>query len=79
MYRHLLRLVPALVLAGLALVMLTGPRQAAANNDRVQVYPPESRVVKQIRQYQRITWRWQSLMGVRRTPNSSATIKDPSI
>jgi hypothetical protein len=79
LYRHLLRLVPALVLAGLALVMLTGPRQAAANNDRVQVYPPESRVVKQIRHYRRVTWRWQSLMGVRRTPNAGATIKDPSI
>jgi hypothetical protein len=79
LFRQLLRLVPALVLVCLAVVVLSGPRQAAAKNDRVQVYPTDSRVVKQIRGLQRVTWRWQSLMGVRRTPGARETIKDPSI
>ena len=79
MFRQLLRLVPALVLAGLAFVVLTGPRQASAKNDRVHVYPADSRVVKQIRHYQGVTWHWQGVMGVRHTPSSRATLSDPSI
>jgi hypothetical protein len=30
---------------------------------------PDGKVVRKIKRYQRITWRWQRLMGVPRTPN----------
>lgn len=76
MLRQLLRLLPALVLASWGLFALTGPRQAAAET---KVYPSDAAVVRQIRHYQRETWRWQSLMGVRRTPSSAQALKDPSI
>jgi hypothetical protein len=77
LFRHLLRLVPALVLACLAIIALTGPRQATAGPKKVHVFPTDSQVVKQIRQYRGLTWRWQSVMGVRRTPASRAE-HDPS-
>ena len=79
MLRLLLRLVPALVLACLAVIVLTGPRQASAKNQRVHVYPTDAGVVKQIRHYRRETWRWQSLMGFRRTRTTPAAEHDPSI
>ena len=76
MFRRLLRLTPALILAGLAVCVLAGPRQAGASTE---VHPPGELLVRQIHRYQRETWRWQSLMGVRQTPASSAAEKDPSI
>ena len=74
MFRHFLRLLPALVLLSLAVAILGGPRPASAEGQKVaQVSPPDSgRIVKQIRRYQRETWRWQSLMGVRHTPTRRA-------
>jgi hypothetical protein len=75
--RLLLRLAPAFLLGGLAASSLTGPRQAAAEGEKV--YLPSPVVVRQIHRYQRQTWRWQSVMGVRRTPRSRAAEKDPSI
>jgi hypothetical protein len=65
-----------LVLACLAFIVLTGPRQAAARGNAV--LPPDTAVVKQIHHYQRETWRWQTLMGVRRTRTSRAAETDPS-
>ncbi len=78
MLRKLLRFLPALVLACTALLVLSGPHQAAARAKKVGAYPTDAGVVKQIHRFQRETWRWQSLMGVRRTPASRATVTDPS-
>ena len=74
MLRRVLRFLPALVLASLALLAFTGPRQAAAEGTA----HPDPSVVRQIHRFQRETWRWQSLMGVRRTPRSRAVENDPS-
>ena len=35
-------------------------------------------MVRQIHHYRRATWRWQSVMGLRRTPATRAAVKDPS-
>jgi hypothetical protein len=72
----LLRLVPALVLALLALSALSVPRPADAR--KTYVIPSDPVLLKQIRRYQRQTWRWQRLMGVRRTPTTHAAVRDPS-
>jgi hypothetical protein len=74
--RKLLRLFTALVLLGLALSAWPTPRQAAAEPTRLD--PPDHVIVKQVRRYQRETWRWQTLMGMRRTPTTNAAVKDPS-
>jgi hypothetical protein len=68
--RLLLRLLPALVLAGLAVFALSGPRQASAGGTRIR--PPDPGIVRQIQTFQRETWRWQTLMGVPRTRTSRA-------
>ena len=78
MLRQLLRCAPALVLACLAVWAFTGPRQAAAEDTKVTRLDPGA-VVKQVHRYQRETWRWQKLMGVRPTPRSRAAETDPSI
>jgi hypothetical protein len=66
--RNILRLLCALVLVGLALASLSTPRQAAAERATPEHFQPEGIVLlKQIRHYKRQTWRWQRLMGVRRT------------
>lgn len=55
----------AAALSGLAAA--TGPTSRAAEGARAL---PDGRViVKRIHRYQRITWRWQRLMGVQRTRN----------
>ena len=78
MFRQLLRLLPALVLIGLIFVALGGPRRAAAEGQTTQLYPTDRAVVRQIHRYQHRTWRWQGLMGVRRTPATRAAETDPS-
>ena len=78
MYRHALRLLPALVLIGLAVFALSGPRKAAAEGQKANLYPADRAVVKQIHRYRGVTWHWQGLMGVRRTPSSRAAETDPS-
>lgn len=78
MYRQLLRLLPALVLICLAVLALSGPRRAAAEGQKVQLYPADRAVIRQIRRYRNETWRWQSLMGVPRTPSARAAETDPS-
>jgi hypothetical protein len=68
-----------LVLTCLAVLALTATRQAAAEGKKaVHVAPGDQGVVRQIRRYRKETWRWQSLMGVRRTPASRAAVADPS-
>jgi hypothetical protein len=68
-----------LVLACATLAVLSGPRQAAARAKRFVLYPEDGQIVKEIHRYERETWRWQSLMGVRRTPASHAAETDPSL
>ena len=72
MFRHLLRLLPALILVCLAFVALSGPRQAAAERQESRLYPADRAILKQVRRYRSETWRWQSLMGLPRTPTSRA-------
>lgn len=79
MFRQLLRLLPALVLVCLAVFALSGPRKAAAEGQKAHLYPTDRAVVKQIHRYRNETWRWQSLMGARRSPASRAAETDPSI
>jgi len=55
----------ALLLSGLAAA--TGPTGRAA--EQVRAIPEGKVVVRRIHRYQRITWRWQRLMGVPRTKN----------
>jgi hypothetical protein len=81
MLRTTLRFVPTLVLA-LALLGLStvyAPRQAAANGEQVGGWVlPDAVVHRQVRHYQHETWRWQTLMGVRRTATRHTAIKHPS-
>jgi hypothetical protein len=79
--RKTLRFLPALVLAFalLGLAMLYAPRQAAAEGERTGGHVlPDAVVHRQISRYQHETWRWQGLMGVRRTPTRHSAVKDRS-
>jgi hypothetical protein len=77
--RYSLRLLPVLVLAVAGLLALTETRQADAREKKVvQLVPADAGLVRQIHRYRRVTWRWQSVMGVRRTPATLAAVKDPS-
>jgi hypothetical protein len=82
--RHSLRLLPVLVLALVGVFALTGPHQADARGKTVHavrtvdVLPSDGGLTRQIHHYRRVTWRWQSVMGVRRTPATRAALKDPS-
>ncbi|HEV8603520.1 MAG TPA: hypothetical protein VGQ68_09040 [Gaiellaceae bacterium] len=75
MHRQLPRLTTALVLAWLVFAAPV-PHQAEATN-RARNVPSEPRVLRQIHRYQRETWRWQTVMGVRRT-RSSRTVQTAS-
>ena len=81
MLRHSLRLLPVLVLTLVGLLALTAARPATARERAVRVvhvYPSDGGLARQIHHYRRVTWRWQSVMGVRRTPATHAAVKDPS-
>jgi hypothetical protein len=67
---RLLRLLPALILICLAVAALTTTHKASAEGTRAQVLPDDAGLVTQIRHYRKQTWRWQGVMGVRRTPKS---------
>jgi hypothetical protein len=54
----------------LAVAALTTTHQASAVGKRAHVLPAGAGLVKQIRHYRKQTWRWQRVMGVRRTPKS---------
>ena len=58
----------------LAVAALTTTHQASAGGKRKQVLPADSGLVRQIRHYRKQTWRWQFVMGVRRTP-AARTLK----
>jgi hypothetical protein len=80
--RHSLRLLPVLVLALLVGVFaLSAVRQADARErsvHAVRVIPADAGLAREIHHYRRLTWRWQSVMGVGRTPATRAAVKDPS-
>jgi hypothetical protein len=78
LYRRLLRLLPALILTCLAVGVLTATHQASAGGKTVTVIPGDDGLVRQIHRYRKQTWRWQSVMSVRRTPASRARVKSPS-
>jgi hypothetical protein len=78
LYRRLLRLLPALILTCLAVAALTATHQASAEGKRVTVIPSDGGLVRQIHRFRKQTWRWQSVMGVARTPASRAEVKGPS-
>jgi hypothetical protein len=61
----------------LAVAALTATHQASAEGKRVQVLPGDAGLVRQIHRYRKQTWRWQSVMGVRRTPASQAGLRKP--
>jgi hypothetical protein len=66
--RHFVRAaIGAAVLTGLALAGLSTADEARTAGTRVD--PGSGVVVRKIKRYQHITWRWQRLMGVPRTPN----------
>jgi hypothetical protein len=79
--RQSLRLLPVLALALVGIFSLTAARPAEARDRAVhvaRVIPYDGGLVRQIHHYRRVTWRWQSVMGVRRTPATRAAVKDPS-
>jgi hypothetical protein len=79
--RHLLRLLPVLVLAGVGVFALTAASPAKAKERSVhhaRLHPADGGLVRQIRHYRRVTWRWQSVMGVSHTRATRAATKDPS-
>lgn len=66
MHRRLARTAGlAVVFIGFALLALTTGETGGTAQAKVD---PGLGVVQKIKRYQRITWRWQRLMGVRRTP-----------
>ena len=67
---RLLRLLPALILMCLAVAAFTTTHQASAVGKRANVLPEDAGLVKQIRHYRKVTWRWQGVMGARLSPKS---------
>jgi hypothetical protein len=57
---------------------LTLTHQASAGGKTTKVVPSDGGLARQIRHYRRQTWRWQSVMGVRRTPAKRAALRHPS-
>jgi hypothetical protein len=79
--RHSLRLLPVLALTLVGVFALTAARPADAKENAVrvlQVHPGDGGLVRQIHHYRRVTWRWQSVMGVRHTRATRAALGDPS-
>jgi hypothetical protein len=79
--RHSLRLLPVLALALVGVFALSAARPADAKERAVHVVrliPPDGGLVRQIHHYRRVTWRWQSVMGVRHTRATRAAVSDPS-
>lgn len=78
MYHRLLRLLPALIITCLAFAALTVTHQASAGGKTTRVIPNDGGLARQIVRYRKQTWRWQRLMGVRRTPATHAALHTPS-
>jgi hypothetical protein len=63
------QLVGLLVIAALLSGLVTANVSNVRASDQARSMPDGKVVVRKIKRYQRVTWRWQRLMGVRRTPN----------
>jgi len=63
------QLVGLLVLAALLLGLASATVPAGRAADETVSMPDGRVVVRKIKRYQRVTWRWQQLMGVARTRN----------
>ena len=69
----------ALALVGVLALSAARPAHARVRAVRVvHVIPADGGLVRQIHHYRRVTWRWQSVMGVRRTRATRAAVNDPS-
>ena len=78
MYRRLLRLLPALIITCLGFATLTVAHQASAGGETTRVIPADGGLARQIVHYRKQTWRWQKVMGTRRTPATHAALHTPS-
>ena len=78
MYRRLLRLLPALIITCLGFAALTVAHQASAGGKTTRVLPSDGGLARQIVHYRKQTWRWQKVMGTRRTPATHAALHTPS-
>ena len=63
------QLVGLLVIAALLSGLAAANDSTVRASDQARSMPDGKVVVRKIKRYQRVTWRWQRLMGVRRTPN----------
>lgn len=63
------QLVGLLVLAALLFGVGAATVPQGRASDQARAMPDGKAMVRTIQRYQRATWRWQRLMGVRRTPN----------
>ena len=63
------QLVGLLVVAALLLGLAAASVPAGRASEQARQMPDGKVVVRKIKRYQLATWRWQRLMGVRRTPN----------
>ena len=79
LYRRLLRLLPALIITCLAFAALTVAHQASAGGKTTQVIPDDGGLARQIVHYRKQTWRWQKVMGARRTPATHAALDRKSV
>jgi hypothetical protein len=69
----------ALALVGVLALSAARPAHAKERAVRVvHVIPSDGGIVRQIHHYRRVTWRWQSVMGVRRTRATRSALNDPS-
>jgi hypothetical protein len=59
----------AILIAALIGIAGASSPPAADAGQQTQAMPDGARIVRTIKRYQHATWRWQKLMGVRRTPN----------
>jgi hypothetical protein len=73
--RHLLR---SFILAAALLGFTAAGVPESDVPQRARAMPDGAKVVRKITRFQRATWRWQRLMGIRRTPNRKRylTIRD---
>ena len=63
------QLVGVLIAAALLLGLAAAEVPTGRAHDEARAMPDGRAVVRKIKRHQRATWRWQRLMGVRRTPN----------
>ena len=79
MRRQPIRLLLLVCVLGLAAFSLEAPRESAAGRERAQsAAMPAHYLLADIARYRREAWRWQKLMGVRRTRTTSTVRRQRS-